>query len=277
MSFEIRKATKTKSKLRIGLSGTSGSGKTYGALLLAYGLTGNWDKVGAIDTENGSIDLYDSLGSFNVITLEAPYSPERYIEAITALEDAGMEAIVIDSVTHEWDGKGGCLEINEGYAQTIFKGNTWSAWSKTTPRHQKFIEKITSSKCHIITTARSKQDTMQVEGKIKKVGIKEIQREGYEYELTLNFNVDRENHLTTASKDRTGMFINRDPFVITADIGKELKAWSDNGVDIIKQIEVLAKKKKADLKDTLSYFKVEKLSDLKTSTLLIILQKLQAK
>lgn len=277
MSFEIRKASKTKSKLRVGLSGTSGSGKTYGALLIAYGLTGDWNKVGAIDTENGSIDLYDSLGEFNVITLEAPYTPERYVEAITALEQAGMEAIVIDSVTHEWDGKGGCLEINEQYAQTIFKGNTWSAWSKTTPRHQKFIEKLTTSKCHIITTARSKQDTIQSEGKIKKVGIKEIQREGYEYELTLNFNVDRENHLATSSKDRTGLFINRDPFVISIATGEELRAWSEGGVDLISEIEKLAKKKKIDLKETIALLKVEKLSDISEPNLRTILQKLQSK
>src|SRR3989344_1901104 len=100
--MELRKAQKSKSKLRIGVAGTSGSGKTYSALLLASGMT-SWDKICIIDTENGSADLYDGLGEYNVITLKAPFAPERYIEAVKTAEDAGMEVIIIDSITHEWD------------------------------------------------------------------------------------------------------------------------------------------------------------------------------
>ncbi len=143
-----------------------------------------------------------------------------------------MEAIIIDSTSHEWDGEGGCLQLNEKLASAKFKGNTWAAWSETTPRHQKFIEAIVTSKCHILTTARSKTDTIQTEDKkIKKVGTKEIQREGFEYELTANFNIDRDHHLAIASKDRTGLFIDRDPFLITADIGKEIMTWNLSGID----------------------------------------------
>jgi hypothetical protein len=227
--FTLRRAEKKKSRLRIGLSGTSGSGKTYSALLLAYGLVGDWTKIAIIDSENGSADLYSHLGDYLVLPITAPFSPERYISAIHTCEDAGMQAIIIDSASHEWEGKGGCLEINEQLAQTKFKGNTWSAWSQTTPRHQKFLEAMLTSPAHIITTARAKQDTVQVEGKVKKVGVKEIQREGYEYELTLNFNIDRDNHLATASKDRTGLFINADPFVVTVDTGKQLRDWAESG------------------------------------------------
>lgn len=231
MNFQIQKAQRQKAKLRVGLSGPSGAGKTYSALLLAAGLTGDWAKVCLIDTENGSGSLYSDLGPYNVITLVAPFSPERYIEAIKAAEDAGMEAIVVDSVSHEWDGKGGSLEINEMLAQAKYRGNTWAAWSETTPRHQKFIEAIVQSPAHIITTVRNKVETMQTEDKkVKKVGTKEIQREGFEYELTVNFNVDRENHLVIASKDRTGLFIHRDPFVITEGTGEELRAWNEMGV-----------------------------------------------
>lgn len=233
-NIEIRKATRKQAKLRIGLSGPSGSGKTYSALLLARGLTSSWDKILMIDTENGSGELYSDLGDYNIITLSAPYSPERYIEAITAAENAGIEVIVIDSTSHEWEGKGGCLEINENLANAKFKGNTWAAWSETTPRHQKFIQAIVSSSCHIVTTARSKTDMIQTENKkIKKVGMKEIQREGFEYELTANFNIDRDNHLAVSSKDRTGLFIDRDPFVITSETGEELIKWNGGGaVDV---------------------------------------------
>jgi hypothetical protein len=233
--MQIRKASRSKSKLRIGMSGTSGSGKTYSAILLASGIT-DLSKVVIIDTENGSADLYSHLGEYNVVTLQAPFSPENYIAAIEMCESAGMELIIIDSVSHEWDGKGGCLEINEQIAQTKFRGNIWSAWSQTTPRHQKFLQKIVNSSCHVIVTTRSKTDTIQTEDKkIKKVGLKEIQRDGFEYELTVNFNIDRENHLTIASKDRTGIFIDVDPFVITKKTGETLRDWS-NKVDAVLMI-----------------------------------------
>jgi hypothetical protein len=230
MSLQIRKAERQRAKLRIGMSGPSGSGKTYSALLLARGMASAWEKVLLIDSENGSGELYSDLGAYNVLPLTAPFTPEKYIEAIEAGEQAGMEVIVIDSTSHEWDGKGGCLELNEKLASAKYKGNTWAAWSETTPRHQKFIEKITTSICHVITTARSKTDTIQTEDKkIKKVGMKDIQREGFVYELTVGFNLDREGHLAIAEKDRTGLFINRDPFLIDRKVGEEIMAWNNGG------------------------------------------------
>jgi len=207
--------------------GVSGSGKTYSALLLAKGLCGDWSKIALIDTENGRGDLYSDLGEYSIITLEAPFSPERYIEAIEACENAGMEVIVIDSTSHEWDGKDGCLELNEKLAIAKYKGNTWAAWNETTPRHRKFIDKIISSPCHVITTLRSKTDTIQTEDKkIKKVGLKEIQREGFEYEMTLSFSIEREGHFAVPGKDNTHIFDARDPFVITETDGKLIRDWN---------------------------------------------------
>lgn len=228
--LELRKADRKQAKLRIGVSSPAGGGKTYSALILAEGIASDFKKVAIIDTENGSGELYSDLGDYNVITLEAPYSPERYIEAITACEEAGMEVIIIDSISHEWEGKGGCLEINESVAQAKFRGNTWSAWSETTPRHQKFIQSIVQSKCHIITTVRNKVDTIMTEDKkVKKVGTKEITREGFEYELTVNFNIDRDTHKVIASKDRTRLFEGVDPFIITKETGKKLVEWAMSG------------------------------------------------
>ena len=246
MVMQIRKAVRAKAKLRVGLSGPSGSGKTYSALLMARGLASGWDKVVLIDTENGSGDLYSSLGDYNIITLTAPFTPERYIEAIRAVEEAGMEVLVLDSVSHEWDGRGGCLEMNEVLAKTKFKGNTWAAWSEVTPRHQKFIEAITTSPLHMITTARAKTDMIQTDDKkIKKVGMKEIQREGFEYELTVNFTLDRDGHYAIASKDRTGIFIKRDPFILSEKTGEELRTWNESGAEPLppkKADPLLAKK-----------------------------------
>lgn len=227
--MQLRKAERSQAKLRIGVSAPSGAGKTYSALLMASGMT-SWDKIALIDTENGRGDIYSDLGDYNIITLEAPFSPERYIEAIKSCEEAGMEVIIIDSISHEWEGEGGCLEINESLANAKYRGNTWSAWNETTPRHRKFIEAIISSKAHIITTVRNKVDTIMTDDKkVKKVGIKEITREGFEYEITVNFNIDRDTHKALPSKDNTQLFEGKDPFVITAETGKALIKWMKEG------------------------------------------------
>ena len=232
--MELRKVSRKKSKLRIGLSAASGYGKTYSSLLLAKGIAGDWDKIAIIDTENGSADLYENLGEYNVMPLEAPYSPERYIEAIQACEEAGMEVVIIDSITHEWDGKGGCLEI---WNQL---GGQFQHWAKITPRHQKFIDAILRSNCHIITTVRRKQDYQMAQGAngknyIQKMGTKEITRDGFEYELTLNFEIFNDKHLAKASKDRTGLFDSKPDFLITEETGKELIQWANMGKDPLEE------------------------------------------
>lgn len=229
MTIEIRKAERKQSKLRIGLSSPSGGGKTYSALLLAKGLVGDYKKIGLIDSENGRGDIYSDLGEYNIISLKPPFTPESYIEAIRAFENAGVDVIIIDSVTHEWDGEGGCLQLNEQLAIAKYRGNTWSAWSETTPRHQRFLDAITSSSCHVITTVRNKVETVMTEGKVKKVGMKEIQREGFEYELTVNFTIDRDSHAVIASKDNTRLFEGKDPFVITEATGEVLREWVASG------------------------------------------------
>lgn len=228
--MQLKKATKKQVKLRLGLSAVSGGGKTYSALLIAYGLCGDWNKIGVIDTENESASLYSDLGEYNTIVLPSPFTPERYIEAIKACEDAGMEVIIIDSITHEWDGRGGILEIH-----SQMTGNSFTNWSSLTPRHQKFIDAILQSKCHVITTVRRKQDyemTKDGNGKmqVQKAGLKEITREGFEYELTLNLELDTK-HNASASKDRTGLFIDKPSFVPTIETGQLIKKWCETGID----------------------------------------------
>jgi hypothetical protein len=237
--MELKKASKKKVKLKVGFSGASGFGKTYSALLMAYGVTGDWSKIAVIDTENGSADLYSNLGEYNTLTLSPPFSPERYIQAIKTCEDSGIELIIIDSITHEWDGSGGCLEIAEAVTQASQSKNSYTAWAKVTPRHKAFIDAILQSKCHIFTTVRRKQDYDMIKndkGRIEvvKVGTKEVTREGFEYEITLNFEFQTANHMVTASKDRTSLFANKDPFVITVETGKALKNWANDGVDEVK-------------------------------------------
>lgn len=250
----LRKATRQKAKIRLGLSAVSGGGKTYSALLIAYGLCGDWNKVAVIDTENNSADLYAHLGEYSVLPLPAPYSPENYIKAIKDCEDAGMEVIIIDSITHEWDGKGGCLQIQEQL------GGKYQDWAKVTPRHQAFIDAILQSRCHLITTVRRKQDyemTKDSSGKmrVEKAGLKEVTREGFEYELTANLELDV-RHNATASKDRTGLFMGRPSFVPSIETGKMIADWCESGLDTKSEIEEAIKKlANCDTVDELTLFK----------------------
>lgn len=230
MTLKLQKISREQVKMRLGLSGPSGFGKTYSALLLASGMT-TWDKIAIIDTENKSAGLYSHLGEFYTIPLEAPYTPERYIEAIKACEDGGIEVIIIDSISHEWDGKGGCLEIVDKL------GGRFQDWAKVTPRHTAFVSAITHCKCHILTTVRRKQeysmDTDNNKTKVTKLGMKEITREGFEYELTINFELINDKHLAKAGKDRTGLFDNKPEFLITPETGMEILKWCNSGEVVI--------------------------------------------
>jgi len=225
MSVAIRKAKRSATKLRLLLTGPSGSGKTWGALQIAKGLGG---RTVVIDTEEGSSDLYDTLHDFDVIDLRPPFSPERYIEAITAAEEAGYEVIIVDSVTHCWSGKGGCLELVDDIAKANFRGNTWSAFSQVTPRWRAFVDAILRCKAHVICTGRSKTETAQVDDggrkKVVKLGMKIEARDGLEYEFTVVLDLIHDGHYATVSKDRTGLFAG-DPKPITEDTGRRLAEW----------------------------------------------------
>jgi hypothetical protein len=225
MAFSIRKAKRSAAKARLLITSPSGGGKTYGALLFAKGIGG---RTVVIDTEEGSSDLYDTLHDFDVIDLKPPFTPERYIEAISAAEAAGYEVIIIDSVTHCWSGKGGCLELVDDIAKAQFRGNTWSAFSVITPRWRAFVDAILRSKAHVICTGRSKTETAQVEDggrkKVAKLGMKLEARDGLEYEFTCVLDLIHDGHYATVSKDRTGLF-SGDPKPITVETGRRLAEW----------------------------------------------------
>lgn len=239
--MNLRKAERHQARIRMGLQGPSGSGKTMGALLIAFGLTGDWSKVAVIDTENNSADLYAHLGNYYVLNLNAPFSPERYIEAIGICEASDIEVIIVDSISHEWEGSGGILETHSNMT-----GNSFTNWGKLTPRHNQFINVLLSSKCHIISTIRSKQDYVLAEknGKMvpEKIGLKGVQREGMDYELTLVLEIDIKQN-ASATKDRTGLFMNKPEFRISSDIGEKILSWCKNGINAT-AVQKLIKKSK---------------------------------
>jgi hypothetical protein len=243
MAFVFSKAEKKKAKLRLALSGPSGSGKTYSALLIAAGLGG---KVAVIDTEHQSADIYADVTEYDVAAFLPPYSPNRFIEAIEAAEQAGYDVIIIDSLSHEWTGEGGCLEIHDRMTVKR-KGNKWAAWADVTPHHNKLINRMLSSPAHIIVTMRSKIEyTMGGDdGKTpKKIGMAPIQREGMEYEFTAMLDLDQQHHYAIASKDRTRLFDGQPPFTITTDTGKALSEWLESGKAPV-QVVILPEPEKA--------------------------------
>ncbi|GAC1425651.1 MAG: AAA family ATPase [Flavisolibacter sp.] len=260
--MQLQQASRKKAKIRLGLSGVSGGGKTYSAILIASGLTEDLSKIAIIDTENGSADLYAHLGNYKVISLLAPFAPERYIEAIAACEQESMEVIIIDSISHEWEGKGGILELSESLG-----GQYQSAWKTLTPRHEAFKQAILQSKCHVITTVRRKQDYVLQERQNKsgrivqtpvKAGFKEVTREGWEYELTINLEL-KINHYATASKDRTGLFMGYPSFIPSIQTGKLIFDWCNQGIEVL-PIEQRVNECKS-IKELLHLFQSESITD----------------
>jgi hypothetical protein len=191
-------------------------------------------KTAVIDTERSSASLYAHLLDFDTLSLEPPYTPERFTEALRAAEEAGYDNAILDSITHEWSGIGGCLELADSIGKSKYKGNSWSAWNDVTPRHRGFLDSLMKSPLHIIATMRSKTDTAQVEEngrkKVVKLGMKAEQRDGAEYEFTTVLDLVHDGHYATASKDRTGLFTG-DPQPITPDTGKRLIAWLNSGAE----------------------------------------------
>lgn len=214
-------------KFKIGVRGVSGSGKTMSALLLAYGLVGNWRKIFVVDTEF-SAGFYANLGDFQRLKLPAPFSTERYLYAFNKAIAKGAEVVIFDSISHWWAGPGGVLEKNEENAKNFFKGNTWQAWSKTNKEeYDYFINNvIMQENAHIIFCMRTKTDyvieKIGERNKVTKVGLKEIMRDGFEYELSIVFNIEQ-THIAYALKDRTGLFEGKN-FIINEDTGRHILA-----------------------------------------------------
>ena len=231
--LQIRSASRTESKARVGLSGGAGSGKTLSALLMARGLVDDWNDIIVIDSENNSADLYEgfqvagvTIGDFRVLPLKKPYSVQRYHRAIEMAEEAGAKCIIVDSLSHVWSGAGGALDL-KGHLEKTRGFNSWTAWREITPLYEKIIEKILSCKAHIIVTMRSKMEHVQenIDGKqtVKKVGMEPIIRDGFEYEVTVFMELNHDN-TAVATKDRTGIF--KDTFeVLGIHSGERLKKW----------------------------------------------------
>ena len=238
--LNIRKAERAGARIVIGLDGPSGSGKTYSALQLAWGLSGGKsEKVGLLDTENKRGSLYAEIlkGSngevhqFLIGDLDTPHSPQRYINAIDEFQKAGVSVLVIDSVTHEWEGVGGCTEIADA--------NTKNGWIKAKKEHKRFMNALLQSDMHIICCIRSR-DKVEVRmngGKQEyvNVGMQPVQEKNFMFELTASITLahgGQSRNVVKAPSDLIQIFGNVGQWndgYITPSMGLSLKKWIDGG------------------------------------------------
>lgn len=245
--IQLQKAKRTLAKVKLAIGGPSGSGKTMSSLLLAYGLVKAahpeysdaecWDKICIIDTENGSASLYVNTsvgqyrtGEYYTIPMEPPYDFETYENSIHAAEQAGMEVIIVDSLSHLWVGEGGALDVQGKIAQRT--GNSYTAWRDVTPKFNHLMDTILQSRSHIICDLRAKTEYTQeknASGKtvVRNIGMGLQFRDSSEFDFSIVFMLDQD-HTANATKDRTGLFDGK-YFTITPETGKQIYQWLQSG------------------------------------------------
>lgn len=244
----FKKAERKQAKLRLALCGPSGSGKTYSALLIAQGLAPG-GRIAMIDTENGSGELYADMTGYDTATLRAPFTPERYIALIRGAEQAGYDALIIDSLSHAWAGEGGILDMHDKATLASKTQNSFTAWREVTPQHNALVDTILGANLHIIATMRTKTAYDLVDdgnGKKKpiKIGLAPVQRDGMEYEFTVVMDLSVDGHVATATKDRTRLLDGKH-FVPAIETGEALREWLEAGRDTAEESRLLLDEFKA--------------------------------
>ena len=234
MAFNAKKATRELIWVKLALMAPSGGGKTYSSLRLATGMLeslkekglGQNGRILMVNSEQKRGYYYANEFEYDIIDLEAPYTPENYIEAIEWAVKEDYPILILDSTSHEWEGSGGCLELHQK------AGGTFQAWSKITPRHNKFLAAIADSPIHIIATMRGKDQYSIEQGdkmSVKKLGVGAKQREGFEYEFTASFLMDQSTNTADVQKDNTHLFENLSSILFNEGHGKDVIEWANSG------------------------------------------------
>lgn len=249
----FKKATRQQSRLRMTIDGPAGGGKTYTALRCAFALA-KGGKVAGIDTERGSMSKYTGEApdgfpwDFDVLNLTT-FAPGNYIEAIFNASQAGYAVLVIDSLSHAWEGKGGALEMRDKAADGQKTRNDFTAWRSVTPEHNRMVDAILQAPMHVITTMRSRMEYVQEvsaeTGKttIRKVGLSPIQRPGMEYEFDVVADVDID-HCIHISKSRCSALADANATRPGPSFWAPLVAWLETGSDeALREVERLTKLK----------------------------------
>lgn len=239
MKFEVKKAVREKIYAKVALMGASGSGKSYSSLKLATGMadeiereTGKRPKILMGNSEAARGRYYANEFDYDIVDMVAPHAPENYVDLINFAVQQGYGILIIDSTSAEWEGKGGCLDLQKQ------AGGRYQDWAKITPRHNKFINTLSDSPIHIIATMRGKDQYVmsQSEGyngktttKVEKVGVGAKQREGFEYEFTCTFLLDVKTNTAETQKDNTHIFENEGAVLLSENHGSRIIQWANSG------------------------------------------------
>lgn len=235
--MNIRPATRQGVRPLIALYGESGSGKTFSSLLLARGFAGPSGKIVMIDTESGRGSLFADVkefGGYDVLELTEPFTPARYVEAITAVEQSGASIGVLDSGSHEWDGAHGVLDMADDNEKRSGKSGLHN-WRGPKMEHALFIQKLIRSTIPWIICLRAKFKTRQGKDNGKTVIIKDdyvspVQAEDYIFEMTVHGAIDMNHnlHVTKYSHPDLLKCLPKDQ-PLTLEHGRLLAAWCSSG------------------------------------------------
>ena len=232
----FKRAERTQVKYKIGISGPSGSGKTLGAIALARQIAGPDGRVAVIDTENHSSSFYSDDYEFDIADLFPPYTPTRYLALLTEAIEDKFDVIVIDSTSHEWAGTGGLLEQKDE-ADKRPGSNSYTNWGNITKAHNEFVSAILQAPVHIICTMRSKQDYVLEEKNGKKVprklGMAPIQRDGFEYELGVVFDLQMDNRAKVSKKRIDVLDMEATYDLAKPQVGRILTDWLKSGKPLL--------------------------------------------
>jgi hypothetical protein len=212
-TLSFSRANKEQAKARIALTGPTGSGKTYTALVVASGLG---ERVAVIDTERGSASKYADEFAFDTLHMNS-FEPSALVDALAVAAHAGYDVLVVDSFSHFWSGTGGILEQVDHAAKRIGGGNSFAGWKEARPMERSMIDALLAFPGHVLVTMRTKTEYVvdhdERGRKVpRKVGLKPDQRDGIEYEFDIVGELDQENTLVVSksrAKPLSGMVIHK--------------------------------------------------------------------
>lgn len=190
--LNIRQAKRGGSKAIIGIAGVSGSGKTYTALKIARGMVSNASEIGFLDTENKRGSMYADIldGPFMIGDLYPPFSPKRYSEAIKEFQEAGVKVLVIDSVSHEWEGEGGCDDIANA---PLAAGKKMANWIGAKRDHKSFMNTLLQCNMNIICCIRAREKTdFKDPSKPVSLGVQPVCEKNFMFEMTASLLMENE-------------------------------------------------------------------------------------
>ena len=233
--FVLKPAKKEAVPALIGLWGKSGSGKTYSAILLARGLVGAKGKIAVIDTENGRSKFYSHLaGGWLHLDLQPPFTTERYSAAFKFCEEQGADVIVVDSMSHVWEGEGGVLDKAEevgGFGLNKFKAPKIA--------HKRMVNSLMRSSIPVIFCIRAKDAIQQIgKGKdmeIKSLGWQPIAEKNFVFEMTLDLHMTKDGgYDLTTSKTVPEALRNavKPDGKVSEAMGAAIAEWSGSGVSV---------------------------------------------